>query len=329
VINKDFVIPDGAGDQFVNTAYVVCSPEGFDNIYTDNDSWTTDLLHPDYTLTKSCADDSVLPGETAVFEIVLDNTGDVDLWVVLDEDVIDDLGNTVLAGTQISLSLGGPITFTYEVEDAQYPGVDNTIHATATLPAWTGLPNMLERESSATCPLQTGALLPTQTTCDMYKAGLEDWTLWPDMYTSFNYIARNGAIKSVSPGVIFYYNRITVTDAGDIVVLETNEPKPQADPWRAMLYQSAGQAILYEYETCRKSGEGTPVLGVENPTGTYRVTFSDVPAGEYIIGIKYSPRNVIGQSVNDGDMRLYTWQTSFDGTYVPGTTASIPWRQKK
>ena len=174
-------------------------------------------------------------------------------------------------------------------------------------------------DDTATVYRQSGVLLPTTTTCDMYKqwyAGTKT-DVQLGMYPAFNYRVKNAAINSISPGVIFYYNRITLTASGDIVVLEKNGLN-----WPAMRYLDSGQAILYRYADCSKSG----IIGQDSTSGAeYKVTFTRVPAGDYVIGIKYSPKNVIGQSVSRPyPTSIYTWQTYLNAVYKPGSTDSIP-----
>jgi hypothetical protein len=136
---------------------------------------------------------------------------------------------------------------------------------------------------------QTGMLLPTAWTCLMYKNASN-----PDaMYPYFEYqVDKAGLINSISPGVFFYYNTITAPASGDISVVETN-----TSFWKPMLVQDLRQAILYNFADCSKSG----ITGVASYSGVndsiYTVTFTGAtPGAQYIIGIKYSHRNLIGQS---------------------------------
>jgi hypothetical protein len=141
---------------------------------------------------------------------------------------------------------------------------------------------------------------------------------WGVPYTSFLYTVRANKINSVSPGVIFYYNKITIP-GGDITVVESNDKG-----WRDMLVQDLGQAILYDL-SCNKFASASSSNGT--------VTFSNVPAGTYIIGIKYSPANLVGQPVTKSGgvypTSIYTWVTKFNTALQPGSEASIPVAPKK
>jgi hypothetical protein len=147
-------------DPLENIATAVYNPEGFPNEVSDSGSATVDLLHPNYTLSKTCAEEPIFVGSTAVFNVVLENTGDVDLIVTLDEDVLDGDGNVIPAGTPIDLPVGQTLTYYVEIPNAPYPSVTNSIGSSATLPAWTGLSNVLTRTSSDTCEVRYWAFTP-------------------------------------------------------------------------------------------------------------------------------------------------------------------------
>ncbi|MEA3336587.1 MAG: hypothetical protein U9R25_11800, partial [Chloroflexota bacterium] len=155
-----YTVQPGDPDPLVNTATAVYNPDGFLNEISGSGAASVDLLHPDYTLSKTCAEDPIFVGSIAVFDVVLENTGDVDLIVTLDEDVMDGDGTVIPAGTSIDLAQGETLTFYVEIPNAPYPSVSNTISAVATLPAWTGLPNEIERSSSDTCTVSYWAFTP-------------------------------------------------------------------------------------------------------------------------------------------------------------------------
>jgi hypothetical protein len=156
----------------------------------------------------------------------------------------------------------------------------------------------------------TAALLPTQTTCQMYRDNL-----WPPMYDAFTYGVKGGAINSLSPGVIFYYNRITATGTS-FTVEETNGLS-----WPAMLvHSSLNQAILYNLD-CEKVAYASSATGTGTIANPYTVYFDGLSLGtEYIIGIKYSPANLVGTSVTSPyPTNTYFWE--MDG--YPGSAVSI------
>jgi hypothetical protein len=152
-----------------------------------------------------------------------------------------------------------------------------------------------------------GMLLPTQTTCDMYRLGT-----WLTPYTAFTYGLKAGKINSISPGVIFYYNTVTVLATGEITIVQSN-----TQSWPTMLvHSSISQAKLYNMN-CDLLIEFPASYGGSDNV----VMFNNVTAGTYIIGIKYSPGNLVGYSVDPllPNESEYAWDT--DG--YPGSLAKI------
>jgi hypothetical protein len=174
---------------------------------------------------------------------------------------------------------------------------------------------------------QTGVLLPTQTTCEMYASGN-----YPPMYDAFLYQTRNNnKIFNISPGVIFYYNTIEAPSASfSFTVVETNDHKTNnlPDPWNAMLWQSSIQTILYNSDCTKASGVSVSASGTTSPyTITFTVTGAN-PNATYYIGIMYSPANLKGQVATGNPTVIYTWETFINGVYQNGSTASIPVKPK-
>jgi hypothetical protein len=88
---------------------------------------------------------------------------------------------------------------------------------------------------------EVGKITPTGTTCQQYRDNAAS-TLGTVAYTT-----KGSAINSVSPGVFFYYTKITDGTAGAVVTItETNGSSYSAIPVQQ------GQAFLYEATTCTK-----------------------------------------------------------------------------
>jgi PKD repeat protein len=165
---------------------------------------------------------------------------------------------------------------------------------------------------------QTGYLLPTNTTVQMFAG---DPSAWPPMYDAFKYTVKDGRINSVSPGVIFYYNTITAP-AGDFTlrVIQSNE-----DGWKPMLVQKKNmklQAYLYDAATFQVVAAGTGTGG----NVTFDVT-NATPGALYYVGVKYSAANLVGQQPT-GAPNLYTFLTKINGAIQYGSEASIPVQKK-
>jgi hypothetical protein len=145
-------------DPISNTVTAHYNPEGFPNDITDSDTETIDVLHPNYTISKDCLTETVPVGGSAIFEVVFTNTGDTALTVTSDEDMTTVPGGTLVpAGTSFSLPVAGTRTFEVTLVATSGPIIENTVNASATLPASTGLTNVLDRSASDFCDVLSGA----------------------------------------------------------------------------------------------------------------------------------------------------------------------------
>lgn len=184
-------------DPLVNTATARYHPFGFTNDIRDSDSFSIDLLHPNYTLSKTCAEEPIFVGSIALFNVTLRNTGDVELIVTLDEDVTGTGGVVIPAGTPISLPVNTTRTYQAGVPNAPYPLVNNTVHAVATLPAWTGLPNQLAKMASDSCTTSY-------------------WAFTPGFWKTHGPTASSGHIAWGAPGDPNYTSYYTTDLLGDV-----------------------------------------------------------------------------------------------------------------
>src|SRR5262249_42270271 len=133
-------------------------------------------------------------------------------------------------------------------------------------------------------------ITPTATTCDQYRTGTA-----PDL-NQLNYIVKGAAINNVSPGVFFYYTRIVAPSSSfTITVTQSNAPTAgSCSSWRPIDWQNAANANLYS-ATC---GSRSSSNSFDPVTGTVTMSVTGATAGEtLIVGIKYSPGSLKGQSV--------------------------------
>ncbi|GEM_PF-4811554 len=128
-----YTIPNADDDPLFNEVRVDAVDTQFAQTVYDDAVEEVDIVDVDFTVTKECVTDPVPEGEDAEFGITITNTGDVDLIVVLDEDVIDDTDATIPAGTDIELPYGTTLNFT-AVLPSQGEDVFNEIEACAELP---------------------------------------------------------------------------------------------------------------------------------------------------------------------------------------------------
>ena len=136
-----FTIPaDFAGDDFVNTASVTCSPTGFPNVYTDSASHSIELFQPSINLTKS-AETLSKAGDPVAYTITLYNNSSADT-----PDLVCTITDATIGFTQaVTLASGAnaPYTVPFTIP-ADFVGDDfaNTASVTCS-PA--GLPERLHR----------------------------------------------------------------------------------------------------------------------------------------------------------------------------------------
>ncbi|KGD64085.1 hypothetical protein Y5S_02625 [Alcanivorax nanhaiticus] len=146
-------------DPVTNTVTVQAS-DAFANTASDMDSHEVDVVAPAITVSKTCLNEPVEPGTSANFRIDITNTGDVDLLV--------DISDSVLGINQLDVMFGTSGSCTYDndpsdgclrIEAGVIAGtspVVNQVDITATLPAVTGLANVLNDSAGDTCDVEQG-----------------------------------------------------------------------------------------------------------------------------------------------------------------------------
>ena len=154
--------------RLTNTVTVHYNPVGFPNDITDSDSESIDIVHPSFTITKDCLTQTVPAGGSAIFEIVVTNTGDVALDFVLDEEANwFDIPGDAFPGAPANLSVGGGETH-FRLAAGEYQHFDITLVAGSGpivenevndggLPASFGLDNVLTDSANDSCDVAGGA----------------------------------------------------------------------------------------------------------------------------------------------------------------------------
>ena len=127
-------------DPVVNTV-TVSYMDTFGESHTDTDTAEVDLVHPAFTVSVECLFAPVPPGEDAEFQVLITNTGDVDLIVCT-----DDLGIPVF-----TLVVGDVFMHMTHVECVGDQAC-HMVNALATLPAEFELPNEYAASDMACCP---------------------------------------------------------------------------------------------------------------------------------------------------------------------------------
>jgi hypothetical protein len=132
-----------AGAQLTNSASVSCSPIGFPNVLDASDGHSVELIHPSFTVDKTCTAEPISYLGPADFAVTIENTGDVPLIITADDGI----------GTFTLDPNTGPQNFPVSVAGPFTPGgtADNTVTASWTLPELYGLDNSDEASASDSC----------------------------------------------------------------------------------------------------------------------------------------------------------------------------------
>jgi uncharacterized repeat protein (TIGR01451 family) len=300
---------NGGGDGDIDNTATADS----DQTGPDTDDETVPLTQtPSLTLTKSASPTTYsAAGQVITYTYGLTNSGNVTLtgpFVITDDKI-----GTVTCGTASSTlapgaSFAGTCTGTYTIQAADVLPTNNgsvTNHATATAKDPAGN-TVTSNQAQATVNqiATTGKIAPTATTCQDFKNGTAG-----DL-TEILYTVKGQKINSVAPGVLFYYSLVTLNASGSISVTQT------ANPSFTLFGIQQNQAVLYN-SNCVKIAN--------NATGT----FLGLSAGTYIVGIKYDPGTVVGQTKPGGNGEVvYTFTTNINGIPVASSPDSVTLKPK-
>jgi len=139
----------GDNDPLVNLV-TVDFKDSQDQHATDSDTATVDIVHPDFTVTKTCTSNPVPIGGPATFTVVVTNIGDVNLSFTTNET-----GQSSLAEPFTVVKNGAFTTFTITIPADGTKGVTNTITVTADLidePECVQFTTNNVKSASDTCP---------------------------------------------------------------------------------------------------------------------------------------------------------------------------------
>jgi hypothetical protein len=126
---------------------LTCSPDGFPNVLEVPASCETDLVHPDFTVTKECSPKSIVPGQDITWTINLENTGDTGLEVCCNDQTA---GISNECRTLPGNGSTATITASRATDASDIPSISNTVNCIGTLTD-VDLPNQLPRGDSDTC----------------------------------------------------------------------------------------------------------------------------------------------------------------------------------
>jgi hypothetical protein len=160
----------------------------------------------------------------------------------------------------------------------------------------------------------TGQITPTGTTCQQYSSGTA-----ADLTQALYLVdSKTSSIKSVAPGVMFYYSTITVPEAGSVEI-SVDQSKDNSS-WPFIKIQDTKQVILYG-SGCTKI-QGTSATETD---GKVTLTANNLPAGTYVLGIKYSLSSLqnFAPVIMPYPTVKYTFVTSLNGAPIGTSKDSI------
>jgi hypothetical protein len=163
-------------------------------------------------------------------------------------------------------------------------------------------------------PPHIGVIAPTATTCQQYR---DNETTPMPVLDKLQYTTKgtgtNTKINAVSPGVFFYYTKVS-GDAGQKVdITETNDGTSAP-----VIPINQGQVVLYDASTCKVVKGWTPTASSD---GT---AFGNLPKdGAFIIGVKYNPSALKGKNVPSPTTVTYTFGAELDDVAFDAATIDL------
>ena len=260
-------------------------------------------------------------GQVIVYTYVAQNTGNVTLSGPF--MVTDDKLGTFQCGAATSLAPGAAVTCTksYTIQASDLNATYNaSITNRATAAGKFGATSVTSNQAQATVSQvrPSGQIAPTQTTCSDFANGVA-----ADL-TELAYNVKGSQINNVAPGVLFYYSKVTAPASSfTIQVVQTNDKSFPA--LSVQQETSQWQAILWS-ANCTKAGAAISIAvdpATQQQTVTYQVTGATV-GQVYYVGIKYSPKPLVGFTVRTPYPTLaYTFYTVVGNNVLQASQDSL------
>jgi len=274
-----------------------------------NDVTTPGTKSPALSLVKTATPSTYSAvGDVINYSYLVKNIGNVTLAgpvTVTDDKATVTCPSVPAGGLAPTGSITCTASYTITQGDLDNESVTNTAqaHANGT--------NSNQDSETVNSTLLTAQITPTATTCEQFASGTS-----PNLDDLF-YGVRANKINSVSPGVMFYYNRI-VWNGGSIEVKQSNILN-----WKVMDTQ---QLIIWDANCNKTFAAGS----FDSATGTVTFTTTGLTAGAtYYISVKYSPGSLVGQSVPQKPTDVYTFLTYRNGVMLSTSQDSVNVKYRK
>jgi hypothetical protein len=146
-----------------------------------------------------------------------------------------------------------------------------------------------------------GQLAHTSTTCATFMAGTGE-----DL-SEVHYVVKDNIITSISPGVFFYYSKVTAPSANFTVLLVQTKD----NPYFPFCEVQQDQVVLYDSD-CTRVGTGT-----ETSPGQASINVQGATVGQvFIISVKYSLKSLVGTYMPPDMGAHYDFHTMINGQIV-------------
>ena len=142
---------------------------------------------------------------------------------------------------------------------------------------------------------EVGKITPTGTTCQQYR---DTETAPVPELDQLQYTTKGTKINAVTPGVFFYYTKVSGNKDQVVSITEENNGTPTPYP---NIPINQGQVVLYDAITCKVMKWTVTLVGTGEATGTLPKT------GDFIIGVKYNPSALKGAAVPASPPVTYTF----------------------
>jgi hypothetical protein len=129
---------------------------------------------------------------------------------------------------------------------------------------------------------RTGQITPTGTTCAQFDSG------GAATLSTLSYTVKSGKVNQVSPGVFFYWIKVTAT-AGSNTFTINQAITSSNNNFNHFFTSTSGSNVFTSSCTAVK-----PAPTISTSNGITTVTFTASTAGTYIIGVKYDAGSVKG-----------------------------------
>jgi hypothetical protein len=305
------------------TVHNVATGDSDQTLPTNTPNDVTVPQAPHISLTKTATPTTYsAAGQVIHYTLVATNDGNVTLHSVSISD--PKLGTLTCAPSQpATLAPTGTLSCTgsYTIKSTDLK-TDNTGTVVNTATA-SGLgPQNQSVSATATATVHqvkaTGQIQATGTTCEQFKAGTG-----PPL-SSVLYTIKAGKINSVSPGVFFYYSKVTAPASGPFV-MTIGQSNDKSWPF---ISSNNDQIILYDANCVRVQNVTTSYNATTGIT-SITVNGSYSPNAIYFISVKYDPNSLIGFIPSGKPVVTYTFQTSINGSSIPSSGASLQLTSKK